>query len=606
MNYLIVCPRFVTNKDDFYYFPLGIGYISASLKMVRDTVLNLNLNNIEKDDTYDTLKEYITNKKIDCVAIGGTSLLYNQIREIIDYTEEINPEIITIIGGGLVTASPETAMEGIKNADIGIIGEGEYTIREIADAIENGTDYGLVDGIIFRNQKGELIRTKFRGDIEDLDALPFPDLEGFGYSKMLNLTNVSKGVVNYIENAIPICSSRSCPYNCTFCFHTSGKKYRKRSLDNIFAEIDYRILQYKVKYFYFLDELFISNEQRVVEFCNRIKKYNIKWYCTFRADSLSVDLFKIMKEAGCSFAGIGIESADNDILNGMNKHITIEKIENTFINTRKAKIGLFGNFLLGDKNETFETFSKTLKWYNEHPQYNLNFFKIIVLPGSELYKYAVLNGYIKDELKYWEDGFPYINLTKMSDEEYCECEKLMEESLIERTYEPRSVKVLDLNTTKKYLSLEIECRDCGNKYIVQESDFSGLNKHTCDKCSQFHNVTVYSLFKDKIDDQIKKRNKFVAIWGLGYYFKRFFKVSTCQYGDKFYLIDRNKNKQKEGLFGKKVYSPEIIKEMNIDTVLIGADLQNHIHSIRNDLKEYSSVKTIKTFNDFIFELLEDK
>ena len=595
MNYLIVCPKFVSSESDLFTFSHGVAYVSASLKKVRDTVFTLNLN--YKENVYEALKETILENKIDCIAVGGTSRTYNQIKEILTYVRDIYPNIITIVGGGLISAAPVVSMQGLKEADIGIIGEGEHTICEIADALESGSDLANIDGIVFRNKENEIITTKNREDIEDIDALPFPDYEGFDYDKQLLKSSVAM-----------ICTSRSCPYNCTFCFHTCGKKYRRRNLDNVFEEIDLLVQKYNVKSLGIIDELFVSNKKRILDFCKRIKKYNITWSAQARVDGVNEEILKAMREAGCLAISYGIESASNEILKGMKKNTTIEQIEHAFEITRNAYIKPSGNFLYGDINETCETFNQTLKWYSEHPQFDCSFNRIIILPGSDLYTYAIENGFIKDEIKYWIEDFPFFNMTKMNDEDYNNNLMRLLEAKNNRVWLPKEYNLINLDMNNRTAKIEVHCDVCGERFQVETADFTWQDQQSslCPKCNQSYNIPLYLVLKEKIDSSLKdylSTNK-IFIYGVGLITRRLFNMCEVMQNDNVILIDSSEDVQKYGLNGKKVYSQKILEDLKASTVIIGTIDFNHFTNISKMINaNYSNVDKIQKLYDFLFEIM---
>jgi len=107
----------------------------------------------------------------------------------------------------------------------------------------------------------------------------------------------------------------------------SGQKFRQRSLDSVFSEIDYLVSRYGVKYLSIQDELFCHSVERVREFCKRIRPYNIRWLAQFRVTDVTPELVAMLKEAHCATMAFGIESADNRVLKSMKKQITIEQTE---------------------------------------------------------------------------------------------------------------------------------------------------------------------------------------------------------------------------------------------------------------------------------------
>ena len=82
LNYLVVMPHFAFNDGDGYIFPLGIPYISASLKNGGFRVTSLNLNHCVDD--YKTLKQIIIDNDIDVVFTGGLSGQFNTVKSIVD------------------------------------------------------------------------------------------------------------------------------------------------------------------------------------------------------------------------------------------------------------------------------------------------------------------------------------------------------------------------------------------------------------------------------------------------------------------------------------------------------------------------------------------
>ena len=304
MNYLLVMPKEAAKSSGGYnFFPVGIAYISAALKQSNFKVFTSNLE-YYPDSTHNALKKLITSHSIDVIGIPGLSPDFHNVKEIVDYSKQINPRILTVVGGGIISGDPEPAMKAL-NADVGVIGQGEETMCDLAEALDNGKSYSNIRGLIFRNQKGELTRTLPRPDFDDIDSIPFPDYLGFSYLDYMKTTNYA---------AATVVASRSCPYQCTFCFHPSGKKYRQRSLDKIFAEIDYLKTISPFKQLILSDEVFAMRKERLVEFCKRIKPYNVPWSLQLRVTDVDEETVKIMKDAGCNCISFGLESADNDVL----------------------------------------------------------------------------------------------------------------------------------------------------------------------------------------------------------------------------------------------------------------------------------------------------
>jgi len=419
-NYLLVNPRFV-NKGEYYNFPLGLGYVSSYLKSKGFNVFCLNLCHFDKSiPTKKILKEHIEKYNIDVFCIGTLSWYWDEIESILKLSKKIKPDIINVVGGAIIVSDPELALKNL-DMDIGVMGEGEITMAELADALDQGKDFRNIPGLTFLNDD-EVIITEPRPVITDLDSLPFPDYEGFGFEEWKTLirgTNylqvADKGSIIYSE----LVGSRSCPFRCTFCYHHLGNRYRQRSLDNVFLEIEHLINNYGVNYFYFLDELFSANHQRMLEFAERIKKYKIVgWGGSFRVNDVSLEVLKTLKETGLKYTGYGIENINDSILKSMKKMITLKEIEKALELNREAKMVYTGNIIYGDPAETEETAERTLKYIFEHPQYNFSQVFLRVIPNSEVYQLAIKRGLIKDRLKHIKNRFPIVNLTNIPDKKF--------------------------------------------------------------------------------------------------------------------------------------------------------------------------------------------
>jgi len=419
MNYLIIVPKY--NPSLFYYdFPLGLAYISAALKKQEGVnVTCLNLNHCLYVDHAKIVAETMIKNNIDVVCTGGLITHYNIIDEILNAVKQINPNVITIVGGGLITCEPELIYDNL-NVDYGVLGESDITIGELARAIAEQKEPVDVDGIIFKNSAGQVIKTDARAPIKDISSLPMPDYQGLGLDFYLDnqLPYDTSNLHGFDEpRVVPVISSRSCPFRCSFCYHPLGNKYRSRDLDEFFSEIEYLINQYDVNGFLILDELLAHSMERIEEFCRRIKPFNVRWMAQLRVDTVNEDVLKMMKESGCYYISYGIESAHDDILKSMKKNTTVAQIENALNLTYNMGISAQGNLLFSDRSETLETAQASIRWAMDHWYHRLQLTPLFALPASSDYHYALEKGIIPDKLEYIKHACQFVNISKMSKDE---------------------------------------------------------------------------------------------------------------------------------------------------------------------------------------------
>lgn len=426
-NVLLLVPRYHTyGLEGHYVMPMGTLYVSSYLKRSGvANVVTLNLNHHDGDE-YDILNDVIKRENIDIVGFGGLSGEYQDLARMARYARTIKPDIILMMGGGIVTADPETAMMAIPEVDYGMIGEGEITVTELIEVLTNNADPHKVDGLIFRDQQGALIKTANRKEIHDLDSLPFPDYEGFNYGEYL-IKNPDMSDEGKRYSQVSVIGGRSCKFNCTFCFHPSGTKYRQRSLESIFKEIDWLTQHYDISYIALREELFATDNERVRDFCKRIEKYDIDWSIQLRIDNVNQELVNLLKNTRCRYVFVGVESAVNKILKSMHKGITVEQIENALEMLHLAGLNSRSGVIMGDTMETAATAEETIAWFlKNHERYRMFLDMIIAFPGSIIYNRACKDGIIPDKVQFLKDGCPIVNLSLMTEQDFLRMMNIVE------------------------------------------------------------------------------------------------------------------------------------------------------------------------------------
>lgn len=559
MNYLLVMPKKLGSIDHFNIFPLGLAYVSAALKQSGYSVFTANLEFLE-GDTHSILQELLTENHIDVLCTGGLSRDCHKIMQVIQSAREINPGIITVVGGGIISSDPEPAMRVI-DAEIGVIGEGEITMCELASALDNGQPYHNVPGLIYKDDKNALITTPPRKEVQDIDSIPFPDFDGFDYAQWLRSCGLSGLVL----------SDRSCPFHCTFCYHPTGEKYRQRSLDNIFSEIDYQIEKYDLKGLGLGSELFATSKQRVVEFCNRIREYNIPWGCCLRACDVDADMLQVMKASGCVSITVGLESADNSVLKSMRKGITVEQIERALKLTYEANLMIDGGFIFGDINETNETVTNTLSFWRQHNEMHyLNLTMIYVFPGSYLYEHACNTGIIENRERFLRDGCPLVNVSRLSDTEYTALTSLITELRLHPHVPAGSFQIREIFHNGE-CEVEMVCRKCGDRSKSRMMFWFG-QEVKCSCCGLTNTVDPFqkAIHSQDIFFEHLPVGQTMALWGAGGIFYKLIHKYSMLSSEAFLLVDANKSKQGLSICNKQVYSPDIIYHNEIETVIITA------------------------------------
>ena len=499
---LLVVPRYQPNvtKNYNYMFPLGLGYISACLKKTGYLVDGLNLNHFE-GQIKDILTKKLDEKKYDFVCTGGNALGYSAIEKIINISKEHSSKPKFILGGPIITTEPELVARDL-NIDYGVIDEGDESIIELIDCLENKGDVKGVKGVIYYDENRNPIISGIREPPKNLDGLPFADLEGLGYEEWLDnqIPNF-----NYMESIfdnpriLPFVGSRSCPYQCTFCYHYNNR-YRARSIESIMNELDLVVKKYKINRIYLFDECFSVNRERTIEFCKRMTElrkelsWDLRWIPTMRVDFIDKKLLKIMKNSGCDIISYGFESYSRSILESMKKRITPEQIDKAIKDTLDTGIALQGNFIFGDSEESKESAYETLNYWKEHCKGQVHLSFIRPYPNSAIYQHCIKKGLIVDRLKFIKSimgrGDFYMNLSdKMTNEEMSKLRNDVLNALADyrKVVEPLHTK----KTSLGIYDLVVECPFCGEVMKYKNFHIDNIYNYgygiLCKKCPmRFH------------------------------------------------------------------------------------------------------------------------
>ncbi len=364
------------------YFPLGLGYLASFLRKSGYQVRFLDLE-VERT-SYAALKRIVSEYDPEVIGITSVTPTFNNAVKIANIIKEVS--LATVVFGGVhASALPESILQSCKAADIVVVGEGELTMLEICKYLENPNNQDLrdIDGIVFRRET-EIIRTMPRGVINNLDSLPFPARDLVDIHRYSPHPYVNRG-----KKSTTLITSRGCPSSCTFCAShlTMGKKFRIHSPDYVVGEMEELIKNYGIKYFIINDDTFTIDEERTVQICEKIlsKGLDIDWYCFMRVNNVKEDLVKLMKRAGCSSIGFGVESVDETILKNLKKRITPDQCIKAFNICNGLGIKTLAFFIFGSPGDTLQIANRNIKFAKKLKPVLAFFNMFVPYPGTEVF-----------------------------------------------------------------------------------------------------------------------------------------------------------------------------------------------------------------------------
>lgn len=607
LNYLLIAPRvsllpyphnMTTHTADFSMIPMGMAYISASMKLVSTNIFNLNLE-FEQGDVMDEIRNAIKTYKINVALTGGLSGQFSKIRQVVDAVKTIDESIIVIVGGGVITSAPIIAMTAFERADIGVVGEGEITIQELVKTLNFNGNTGEVNGIVYKHNE-KFVATPPRIEIKNIDSIPFPDYKGLGYDKIWKLSG--SAIIN---------AGRSCPFRCTFCFNPSGSVYRTRTIDSLIHEINLIMNTYDgIHTIAIEDELFVTKRSKVEEFCEKIKPFNINWGCTAHPSTIKKDLLKMMRASGCIAINIGVDSASQKVLASMNRKTSLHQIEDALRMIYEQDITVLANLIFGDIAEDKTTVEESLHWWRKNRRYMLNLGPIYAFPGTKIYDHAVARGIIKDPIAFLRADCPPVNISQLTEHEYKELPLRLTSEEAFFANPPKTFSILSIDTNTQKTQVEFTCQ-CGFVTNMQTRGILLSNNVQCQACRQNYTIPYHEHYpaqplREKIETLMRTHGH-IAFWGLGREMLILLrKINLASLNDVF-LIDKDPRKQGLSWLEKTIHSPTILKTESIRTIiptpLLGAGLR-YLDTIEQEVSKISNASVLP-FGE-LFKNISDK
>jgi len=334
--------------------PIGLVMLASVLK---DAGIHVRLLDQSRTDTDDHFLE----EKLDDCFLAGISITTPTMKpglELADQLKRLKPDIRIVMGGVHVTLRPQDVFNG-SSVDYAIVGEGEYVLLNLARSLLDDRKPAELPGLWRRLPDGKGKQGPPRQFIKNIDALPTPDfttLERLDYTYPDALTSP----------VLPLITSRGCPGKCTYCNSPTlwERRLRMRSAEKVVQDFKLLKEKYSVGEIHIWDDNFITNRKRVRQIVRLIKEENLRLKFAFpngvRADFLDEEMVTMLKEMGTYSVAVGIESGSQEILDSMNKMITLEKMQEVIFLLKKFEIETWAFFLFGMPNENEETLRKTI------------------------------------------------------------------------------------------------------------------------------------------------------------------------------------------------------------------------------------------------------
>lgn len=373
-----------------YVYPIGLGYIHSGLVLRGYEAEILDLAHI--DFNKKTIWKYLNEYKPDYIGISIRNLdnccyLHSisfapDVHKLVKWIYELNHNQKIILGGSGFSLAPESWLDFL-NVSYGIINDGTLSFAELISQLESDNESPNVSGLIYRGKDKYI---QYPSDTGEAFLNIFPSREVYIHDLLPDIP------VNH-----NVLTKKGCIYKCTFCAYPclEGNQIIMRKPKHVIDEIIKMIEENHITEFDFVDSVFNYPRSHAEEICNLIINHNLKvsFKCFLNPYKCSKHFIRILKQAGCRHAELGIDTAAIDMIKSMKKGFQREDICECIENCKEIGLSYSVCLLFGAPNETLNTVDETLALMEELDVNELfGLIGIRLLPKTEVY-----SEYLKNE-----------------------------------------------------------------------------------------------------------------------------------------------------------------------------------------------------------------
>ena len=332
-------------KSGVMYYPIWLAYATGVLEQSGFQVKLLDAPAAGHDLGY--VLDQVDGWRPRLVVIDtSTPSIHNDV-DVARAIKQRMPDTFVVLVGPHASALPEESLRLSDAVDAVARREYDYTVRDLALAVQSGADLADVHGLSYRCDGG-IAHNPDRSYIRDLDALPFVSEV---YKRHLRIEDYFYSITRYPE--ITIITGRGCPHRCVYCLWPqtlTGHGYRRRSVGNVADEFEFIEREFpQVKEALIEDDTLTVNERHTVALCQELIRRAVK--LPFTANSranVSYETLRWLKDAGCRLLCVGFESGDQAVLDAMKKGLQVEEFHRFARDARRAGVMIHGCFMVGN------------------------------------------------------------------------------------------------------------------------------------------------------------------------------------------------------------------------------------------------------------------
>ena len=385
----LVQPNFQQGPKEFnaHYLPYSIGVLWAYVNQFESINSNYELEDLiwRRDNIDETVA-----KLANCDIVGFSTYVWNKNYNyaLARKLKEVNPSCITVFGGPEMPITKQNIFDKLSFVDIVIKSEGEIILRQLLDAVVDGTPWDNIRGLVI-NRDGNALDTGNGDRISSLEDMPSPYLTGVFDKIMAEVTDV--------EWNATVETNRGCPYACTFCDWGSltYNKVKKFNLEKVFAELEW-IGANKCGFVTITDAnfgMFVERDNAIADKLIEVQEkygcpnsFSMSWAKDQKPEVFDI-VFKLIKNPKFNQGlTVSVQSMDLDVLENIKrKNLAQHKIENIFALCDKNNVPVYTEIILGLPGETIATWKEGFyKIYRAGNHTGINILHAQMLENAEM------------------------------------------------------------------------------------------------------------------------------------------------------------------------------------------------------------------------------
>ncbi|MCX6357694.1 MAG: radical SAM protein [Candidatus Aureabacteria bacterium] len=357
--------------------PLSLAWVAGIAERAGHevTIVDARTLGLSREATLTRLREF----KPDIIGFMMTTYMFRETLDWIRYLKQ-HLKVPVVVGGYNLRVYPRESVMP-EEIDFGVVEHAYHTLPGLLEELEGGRRFAVVPGLVYK-EGGRVVVTPHDLEI-DFDKFPNPARHLLPNERYAEFPTERR-------NFTVMVTSLGCPRRCLFC-EAGGTRYAPRSPATVVAEMEECYTRYGVREIDIFDYEFPCLRARTLEICRllREKAMDLEWACRARVDSVDEILLAEMKAAGCRRIYYGLESGSQEILDRVNKGVTLGRIEDTIRMTKELGIRPLGFFLIGAPGETRDTVRQTLRFAKRLDLDYVQFSKTLAKPLTPLWRRLV-------------------------------------------------------------------------------------------------------------------------------------------------------------------------------------------------------------------------